>query len=99
MLTGIQSRGGGTGSSSPWLSIPSMSPPQVSTLRLRILSSCGCLGTGAPGRSPSRPRRSVGTRLQARGRDARELAEAGIRLERGGGDWKTCGYRGDLASA
>lgn len=40
----------------PWLSIPSFFLPQASSQRSQILSSCGCLDTGALSRSPPTPR-------------------------------------------
>ena len=51
----------GTGSSSPWLSSPSFFFPQASTQRPQILSSGGCLDTGAQSQSPSpsRPARAL----------------------------------------
>ena len=80
------------------LSIPSLLAPQVSTPRPRIPSSCGSLGTGAPGRSPSSRSHLVGTRPRRPGRGAPALAEAGIRLEKGGGDWRRRGRGGGLMS-
>lgn len=80
----------GTGSSSPWLSSPSFFFPQASTQRPQILSSGGCLDTGAQSQSPSpsRPRLKAGIRPQAPGRGVPELAEAGIGLGRRESDWR-----------
>lgn len=94
LLTDRQPCGGATGSSSPWLSIPSFFLPQPSTPRPWTLSFCGCLATGAKSRSPSRPRRAAGTQPRAPGPGALELAEAGIDLGRRGGDWRRPGFRG-----
>lgn len=98
LLTVIQSFRGGTSPSGTCLSILSLFLPQASTLRPQILSSCGCLDIGAPSRSPSCPPAAFGTRSQAPGRGAPELAEAGIRLGRGGRDWRRPGLRGGLRS-
>lgn len=78
----------GTGSSSPWLSSPSFFLLQASTQRPQILSSGGCLHTGALSQSPSRPRLKAGIRPQAPGRGVPELAEAGIGLGRRESDWR-----------
>lgn len=75
LLTVRQSCRSGTSSSSLSLSIPSLFLPQASTPLPRILSSCGCLDTGAPSGRPSRPPGWVGTRPQAPGQGAPELAE------------------------
>ncbi|XP_055258099.1 type II inositol 1,4,5-trisphosphate 5-phosphatase isoform X2 [Moschus berezovskii] len=70
-------------SSSPLVHTPERSsrkspgPVQASTQRPQILSSCGCLDTGALSWRPSRPRRKAGIRSQAPGRGVPELAEAG----------------------
>lgn len=86
----------GTGSSSPWLSSPSFFLPQASTQRPQILSSGGCLDTGALSPSPSRPRRKAGIRPQAPGRGVPELAEAGIGLGRRERDWRRPSLRDGL---
>lgn len=98
LLTVRQSCRSGTSSSSLSLSIPSLFLPQASTPLPRILSSCGCLDTGAPSGRPSRPPGWVGTRPQAPGQGAPELAEAGIGLRRREGDWRKPGLRGGLCS-
>ncbi|XP_017897412.1 PREDICTED: type II inositol 1,4,5-trisphosphate 5-phosphatase isoform X3 [Capra hircus] len=70
-------------SSSPLVHTPERSsrklpgPVQASSQRSQILSSCGCLDTGALNWSPSRPRRKAGIPPQAPGRGVPELAEAG----------------------
>lgn len=69
--------------------------PQASTLRPRILSSFGCLATSAQSRNPHS---AVGIRPQAPGRSAPEKAKAGIRLGKGGEDWRRLGCRGGLRS-
>lgn len=93
MLTDGQPCRGGTGSSSPWLSIPSFFLLQASTQPPQILSSCGCLDTGALSRSPSRPRCKPGIRPQAPGRGVPELEEAGIGLGSRERDWRRPGLR------
>lgn len=90
LLTVIQSFRGGTSPSGTCLSILSLFLPQASTLRPQILSSCGCLDIGAPSRSPSCPPAAFGTRSQAPGRGAPELAEVFLTLTVQGQMGKAC---------